>query len=141
MIAESSEAGADAQASWTERQTLRMKHLLDILVVFLHARTCAASAIIASTTFMSTLMPWASKQPDKRPVTDATQWKMLRASVLMVLGLACSHFRICYSVLTKRFPEFDLDAFVNAILDSDKLTLLEICQSRTNMDVCGGLDD
>ncbi|KAJ1311108.1 hypothetical protein OPQ81_009609 [Rhizoctonia solani] len=115
------------RVSWTEQQTLRMKHLLDVIIIFLHAKTCAASAVIASTTFMSTLIPWASRQPDKWPVTDATQWKMLRAPALMVLGLAFSQFRICCSVLTKRFPEFDLDGFVNTILDSDKLTLLEIC--------------
>ncbi|CAE6449342.1 unnamed protein product [Rhizoctonia solani] len=127
MINSSSEGGPDVQVRWTERETLRMKHLLDVLVVFLHAKTCAASAIIASTTFMSALIPWASRQPDKRPVADATQWNLLRTSALMVLGLAYSHSRICCSVLTKRFPEFDLDAFVNTILDSDRLTLLEIC--------------
>ncbi|CAE7195944.1 unnamed protein product [Rhizoctonia solani] len=127
MINNSSEGETGAQISWTEQQTARMKALLDVLVIFLNARTCAASAIIASTTFMSTLIPWASKQPDGRPVADATEWNALRASALMILGLAHSHFRICCSVLTKRFPEFDLDGFVNAILDSDNLALLEIC--------------
>ncbi|CAE6419011.1 unnamed protein product [Rhizoctonia solani] len=117
----------DVQVGWTERQTLRMKHLLDILVVFLHAKTCAASAVVASTTFMPTLIPWASRQPGKRPFSDATYWNVLRASVLMILGLTSSQFKICCSVMTKRFPEFDLDAFVNTILDSDKLTLLETC--------------
>ncbi|KAH7344659.1 hypothetical protein B0J17DRAFT_10432 [Rhizoctonia solani] len=127
MIANSSENGPDVQVRWTERETLRVIHLLDVLVVFLHAKTCTASAIIASTTFMPALISWALRQPDKRPVADATQWNMLRTSALMILGLAYSHFQTCCSVLTKRFPEFDLDTFVNAILDSDRLTLLETC--------------
>ncbi|CAE6521665.1 unnamed protein product [Rhizoctonia solani] len=126
MITDVSEDGADGRVGWTEQQTLRMKHLLDVLVIFLHAKTCAASAVIASTTFMSTLIPWASRQPDKRAVTDTTQRNTLRGSILMVLGVAFTHFRTCCSVLTKRLPEFDLDAFVNTILDSDELTLLEI---------------
>lgn len=45
----------------------------------------------------------------------------------MLVGLTCSHFRICCSAFTNRFPEFDLDGFVDAIIDDESDCLMETC--------------
>jgi hypothetical protein len=101
--------------------------MLDFLAVFVHANACAASAILSSSTFMPRLISWMSKSLDNRPVLELTRWNMLRTSTLLLLGFAYSHFKICCSQLTSRFPEFDLDAFVDVVLDSESDWMLETC--------------
>jgi hypothetical protein len=128
MINDDKEAHAIRKISWTRSQVLTLKHLLDFLVVFLHANTCAASAVISSTTLVPMLAAWASRRLDQRPVLEAVQWNMLRTVTLMLLGVTNAHFKICCSVLTNRFPEFDLDAFVDVVLESEEQSLLETCQ-------------
>lgn len=128
MIRDPGEARDIQAITWTECRIVKIKHMIDFLLVFLSANTCVASAVIASATFMPLLVAWVSGPPEKRPVLNGAQWTGVRTSVLMLVGLAYSQFRICCSVLTNRFPEFDLDALVSHTLDSTDQPLLETCQ-------------